>query len=260
MLAARAAPAFLLLLSSLPCRAFQGSTAPWYTAASIVNAASNLPNNYAPNTIVSLYGLRLSDGVRGLPANTSVLPTSLNGVSVLLGILPANLYYVSPDQINILVPSNLLPGPVTVSVTRQGSAGPPTTIVLNETAPQLFAQSPGTVLATHANGSLITEAAPASVGEVIVVYALGLGRTIPDVVAGQVTSGLTKLQHLADMEVVLSGTPLDPKLIYYAGLTPGFAGLYQINMQVPAGAPPNPELRVAIGTQISVPGLALRTH
>ena len=125
MFAPRLALAMLVLGASIGARGDQTSTAPSYTLAGIVNSASNLPNSYAPNTIVSLYGTNLADSIRSISPNTSNLPTTLSGVTVYMGISAASLFYVSPTQINILIPSNLLPGPVTLSVVRQGVTGPP---------------------------------------------------------------------------------------------------------------------------------------
>ena len=60
--------------------------------------------------------------------------------------------------------------------------------MLTETAPSLFQSAPGTILATHADGSLITQSSPASPGEVVVIYAVGLGHTVPDTYLGQVAT------------------------------------------------------------------------
>jgi uncharacterized protein (TIGR03437 family) len=60
-----------------------------------------------------------------------------------------------------------------------------------------------------------------------------------------------------DFQVYLDGTPLDPSKVLYAGLTPGWPGLYQIDLVLPDDAGPNPEIRVAIGAQVSASGLKL---
>src|SRR5207302_7350226 len=93
-------------------------SAPVYSAESIVNAADNQTGTLAPNTIATVYGAGLAYGTRALTADDirgGVLPTALPGtdVRVIIGGLPANLYYVSPTQINFLVPANLLPGKTT---------------------------------------------------------------------------------------------------------------------------------------------------
>ena len=50
---------------------------------------------------------------------------------------------------------------------------------------------------------------------------------------------------------------LSVKRVFYAGLTPGFAGLYQINVQLPDNAPPNPEIRIGFADQQSPAGRVL---
>ena len=60
--------------------------------------------------------------------------------------------------------------------------------------------------------------------------------------------------------MTLNDTPVDTSRIFWAGLTPGFTGLYQINMQLPDAPGENPEIRVAIGDQFSPPGVKLATR
>jgi uncharacterized protein (TIGR03437 family) len=45
--------------------------------------------------------------------------------------------------------------------------------------------------------------------------------------------------------------------MFYAGMTPGFAGLYQVNFFLPNPCPPNPQIQLAIGQQISAAGIML---
>ena len=258
MFAARLAPAYLVLAASLGAQSANLSV-PSYTAAGIVNSATNLSGDFAPNTIVSIYGTNLSYGTAGIPSGATVLPRTLGGVTVYFGAEYANLYYVSPKQINLLVPNDLRPGPVSVTVVREGVSGPAVPITLTETAPGLFQLNPSTIIATHADGSVITPDAPASPGEVIVIYAVGLGRTVPDMIPGQIPTRADPIQHLPDLQVQLNGNAVDPSLVMYAGITPFFAGLYQINVQLPSDMPSNPEVRVAILTQISPAGFKLCT-
>ena len=106
-------PRLLSLVTLLLAVALQA--APSYSAASIVNAADNLAGPLAPNTIATIYGTGLAYGTKWLTPDDirgGVLPTVLpgTGVRILVGGVLANLYYVSPLQINFLVPPNLLPG------------------------------------------------------------------------------------------------------------------------------------------------------
>ncbi len=260
MCAARLALGTLVLLASTGAGDSQQPSTPSYGLTSIVNSASGLPNDFAPNTILSIYGTNLAYNTVGVQSSNGSLPTTLGGVTVYIGSTAALLFFVSPLQINALVPYSFRSGPVPIYVEREGSAGPQVTIVLADTAPGLFQSAPGTLLATHADGSLITSAAPAARSEVIIIYAVGLGKTAPALGQSQVSAQAVSISNLAQLQVLLNGNPIDSSLLYYAGVTPKFAGLYQINVQLPSGAPPNPEVRVAIGSQISAAGLMLPTQ
>ncbi len=117
------------------------SSAPSYSAASIVHAATQSVEALAPNTIGTIYGANLSFTTHNVSTSDiagSTLPTSLDGVTVVVGNIPANLFFISPTQINFLVPYILTAGTVTIWVGRQGLAGPVVPIQLNSTAPGLF--------------------------------------------------------------------------------------------------------------------------
>jgi uncharacterized protein (TIGR03437 family) len=230
------------------------TTAPSYNAAGIVNAATQTAGMLAPNGIATLYGTNLSWTTHAVDAgdlNGGTLPTSLEGVSVYVNGILSNLFFVSPGQINFLIPYDIVLQSATVYVARQGIAGPPATIQLADAAPGFFEWSGNFALATHADGSLITATAPAQASEIIVLYAAGLGRTSPDVPSGHIVSVATSILYATELQVLLNGAPCPSSSIYYAGLTPGFAGLYQINLMLPDLLPTNPEIQMVIGTQAS---------
>ena len=113
----------LLLGYGLPAETIGTREAPSYSGASITNAADNLVEPLAANTIATIYGKNLAYATRSLtPADVSggALPTVLpgSGVRILVGDLLANPYYISPTQINFLVPPNLRPGATAVRVVR----------------------------------------------------------------------------------------------------------------------------------------------
>ena len=173
------------------------------------------------------------------------------GVSVLVGGISAYMYYVSPGQVNVLIPSLLTPGPVTVELDNDGLFGPAVQITLEATAPALFQSDATTVIATHGNGPLVTASSPAAPGEVVVLYATGLGETAPEAICGYLPEMASPLADLRDFQVLLNGTAVDPKLIQYAGVAPGFAGLFQINLELPANCPPNPEIQIGFAGNFS---------
>ena len=252
--------AVLLFAPSIEAQTSQTTLAPAYSTASIANAATDLTSGFAPNSIISIYGTNLSFSSAGVPPHSNVLPTTLAGVTVYIGSTFGYLFYVSPQQINVLIPYNLASGPNSVTVVRDGTVGPTIPILLTATAPSLFQLSPNTVLATHADGSLITATAPAAAGEVIIVYAIGLGYTIPAQVDGFIPVGAAKVTNFASLNILLNGAAVPQGNIQYAGITPGCAGLYQINLLLPQGFPLNPELRVQIGPNISPASMILLAH
>jgi uncharacterized protein (TIGR03437 family) len=249
----------LLLDARLPA---DTNDAPAYTAAGIVNAADNEPGPLAPNALASLYGVRLSYTTQAIsPADIQggVLPTVLpgTGVHVLVGNLPATIYYVSPTQINFLVPANLLPAPSTVQVVLDGHSGPQVQIKLAAASPGLFQLDAKNVIAISAEGSVITPKAPAKPGGIVILYATGLGQTMPPVPYGQLFNQAAPLEQLSDFKLVLDGVTAPASAVAYAGIAPGFAGLYQINIVLPTSTKPNPEIRIGFGKQLSKAGLHL---
>jgi uncharacterized protein (TIGR03437 family) len=229
---------------------------PCYTAASIANSAANVAGYYAPNSFLSIYGVNLSYVTKPIgPSDigSGQLPWALPGtdVAVLIDGIPGYIYYVSPGQVNVLVPLLLTPGPVTIQVENRSIYGPEVQITLAAAAPALFQSDATTVLATHGNGPVVTEASPASPGEVVVLWATGLGESAPEPLCGTLPASAWPLADLSDFQVELNGAAVDPKLILYAGIAPGFAGLFQINLQLPADAPQNPEIRIGFGSNLS---------
>src|SRR5207302_7358154 len=106
--------ATLVLGSVLRADTSANREAPSYSGSSIVNSADNQPGPLAPNAIATIYGTGLAFVTRAINAQDirgGLLPTILpgTGVQVLVGGLLASIYFVSPTQINFLVPSNLLP-------------------------------------------------------------------------------------------------------------------------------------------------------
>ncbi len=187
----------------------------------------------APGTIVAIYGQNLAS-VTTQPT-TIPLPTVSNGTTVLMGGLPAPLYYVSAGQINAQVPFELLPGQqYQVLVSANGALTTPDTIQLSAAAPGLAAFGDGTLIAQHGDGSLVSTSSPAVPGEYLVAYLAGLGDTNVDLTSGA-ASPSSPLAIPTDTPVLNINGGQYPLL--FAGLTPGLVGLYQMNFQVPAGLP-----------------------
>jgi len=258
--------AVLVLLAALlfrPCLWAQGSKdpPPTFSSDSIVNSANGSSASLTPNVVATIYGSSLARSTAQVSLRdigASQLPTTLAGVRVTIDGLFASLYYVSPTQINFVIPSNLLLGQADLTVIREGVAAPPVQINLLDAAPALFMTGGGMVAATHADGSRVSSDAPARPGETIVVYGTGLGRTIPGQVDGQIPRAAAAMRLLDRLRILLDGQIQPSESIYYAGITPGYPGLYQVNLRLPDPIPKlDPELRIAVDDQISQGALAL---
>lgn len=251
-----------LVLCRLAGAADANRQIPVYSAASIVNAATNEPGPLAPLALVSLYGKDLAFNTRAITTEdvrNGILPTSLigTGVSVSIDNVAVPILFVSPNQINFLVPGNIRTGRRLLRLYTNGRSGPEVEVVIAESSPGLFSVDAVTVIATRADGSLVTPASPAAPGDILVIYAAGLGTTLPIVSGLIIPNSAAPISARADFAVLLNDVRLPDSEILYAGLTPGFAGLYQINCRLPRDTPPDPEIRIRLPGQISPPRLHL---
>ena len=240
--------------------------APVYTAASIVNAADNQSGALAPNAIGTIYGANLAYSTAAVGQNNTqsgLLPaflgTSESETIVLVNNYPAGLFYVSPVQINFLVPPNLVPGPASVVVKVSGLEGPAISLSLALVAPGLFQLDLQNAVATEVDGTVLTPSSPAKPGDIVSLWATGLGPTdsVPPENYLQIPTGAAPLIAGANLSILLDGMPVDPDAIQYAGQAPGFAGLYQINLALPASTGLNPEIRLELDGVSSIGGVHL---
>jgi uncharacterized protein (TIGR03437 family) len=230
--------------------------APCYTLAGTVNGASFEAGALAPNTLVSIFGTNLSFVTKAISFDDvagGVLPTELpaTGVRVHFNNQPAHMYYVSPTQVNLLVPSNAVAGASKMQLVRDGTAGPSMWVEVKEVAPALFLLEPGTAVASRADFSVVTKDAPARPGEIVILWATGLGPTVPRIGYGQVPLSAVWIERIAEFHVLLNEKAVPAGNILYAGVAPYFGGLYQINMRLPEDVDDDPEVRIAVGDAIS---------
>jgi len=247
-----------MVLAALACGVARGQ-APSYSADGIVNAA-DYSTGFSPNSLVSLFGSKLSYVTQGITQNDVAagrLPTVMGYVRVYVDNSPAPLFYVSDTQINFLVPSDQIAGAVKVRVVREGVTGPEVTLTLADVAPALFDSGGGWAVATHADNTLVTRDSPAQGDEIIVIYITGLGKTQPNPASGEIPQYPGQISRLKELKVTLDGVAADASRILYAGLTPGCVGLYQINIALPPDVGADPQMQVAIADRSSQPGFKL---
>ena len=184
-------------------------------------------------TILQIYGSNL--GASAAVPSTLPLPIKLNGTEVIIGGIPAPLYFVSSSQIDAQLPIELTPGNnYQVIVNANGALSTPGTIQITAATPGAAAFPSGQIVAQHPDYSLVSETSPAKPGEYLVIYLSGLGQTNDMVADGAASPSSPLASPLVTPTLTLNGTSIP---IYFSGLTPGYVGLYQMNFQVPPGTP-----------------------
>jgi uncharacterized protein (TIGR03437 family) len=225
--------------------------APLVNAGGVVSAAS-FQGPLAGGELVSIFGANLTTG-GPYAAAAFPLPMTLGSTDVRLNSIQCPLLYVSTTQINLQVPYGLSSNgsfPLVVGVNSLISAAQQLTF--SETAPSIF-NSAGTGAILHANYSAVSASNPATPGEIVLIFATGLGETVPPSTAGAAaTSGL-----VTGVSVTIGGVTAD---VSYAGVAPGYAGLYQVNTTVPVTNPPlsgNVEVLLTAGAVTSPSGVTI---
>lgn len=217
-------PATVVLLSFW---FFTASSSPAQTPGpvitALVNAATNKGSSSVPaaarGSIVSILGSNLATG----PASSTgyPLPIQLSGTQVLFGGIPAPLLSVSPTQIEAQVPFEL-PDVSSVEVVVQATEGSTTLQVI------LLAQDPS-IFAVLKGESLVSASNPVNPGDVITIYASGLGAVFPAVASGQ--PGPDNPLSIAAITPIVSLGGRAVK-VDFAGIAPGQV-IYQINATAP---------------------------
>ena len=228
------------------------AAAPALFTGGIVNAASFAPGEaLAPGSIVSVFGSNLAQGVN--LAEQVPLGNTLGGTTLIVGGLEQLLFFSSGGQINAQLPFDLTPNSrpqMVVRVQREGGAeaiSVPETITIAEARPAIFTTNQqGTGQGAILNQDFSPNSAenPEAVGNVIQVFSTGLGNTDPSVPSGQLAPSQEPLARvLVPVQAQIGG---HSATVHFAGLAPGFVGLYQVNVQIPAGVTPGPEVPLVL--------------
>ena len=230
-----------------------GVDIPVINAGGVVTGA-NYAAQIAPGVIASVFGSDLSSAIL---ASTSVpLPTALGGISVRANGILTPLFFVSPTQINFQLPWELLgQSQASFVVTVNGSSSIPQTISLRAVSPGIFStnssgsgqgavQIANTAIFAAPSGSISgAQARPALRGEFLSIYCSGLGDVSSRPATGAGASGSPLSGTLLIPTVSIGGVSA---LVSFGGLSPGFVGLYQVNVQVPNGAPTGGQVPVVM--------------
>lgn len=233
---------------------------PTIAEGGVLNAASFAKERpVSAGSLVSIFGSNLAADLA--QADSVPLSTSLANVSVTFNGVPAPLQFVSSGQINAQVPWNVLPegihsGVADVVVTRNGVRSPAVITQIAPSTPGIFSIPPGAgyAIAINADGSIAApEGAipgyptrPARIGTTLLVLGTGFGAVDSPIANG--AASLDRLRRaMVTPSVFIGGQPAP---LHFAGLTPQFPGVNQLNVDVPDVTAGN-----AIPIQLEVAGV-----
>jgi uncharacterized protein (TIGR03437 family) len=224
--------------------------APVIGAGGVVSASAfGEFTSVSPGSWMEIYGSNLAVDSRSWTAadfNGNSAPTSLDGTSVTIGGQAAFIDYISPGQVNALVPSNVATGVQQMTVTVGNVTSAVYSITVNPVEPGLLAPTSFNiggiqyVVAQFADGTYVLpegaiaglNSRPAQPGDEIVIYGVGFGPVTPDIPAGQLVEQANTLASAFTMSI--GGVPVSN--VPYSGLAPNYTGLYQFNVVAPANA------------------------
>jgi uncharacterized protein (TIGR03437 family) len=227
-------------------RQLQG-TLPVVSANGVVNAAS-FASQISPGALATVFGSNFA--LRNASANAP-LPTSLGGVSVSVNGQSAPLLYVTPTQVNFQVPWETALGTASVTVNVNGGASNSITVSVLGAAPGLFSTSSGHAVVQNSDFTLNDPGNPAKVGSTIVAYLSGSGPVDTPVADGAATPIGPLVSATSQSSATIGSSPAQ---VAFAGLAPGFVGLVQVNIVVPADLQTGDyPLAITIGNETSNP-------
>lgn len=212
------------------------ATAQTPTVVSVLNAGS-FDTRLSPGVLAAIFGTNFGSG----PASS---------VTVLVGDKKAYVGTVTANQINVQLPTDAPVGTVPLTVAVNGATSAAFSVTLDAYAPTIAVPT-GTTNGTGAistlKGALVTAAAPARPGDMLLAFALGLGATNPATPAGPAPANAPLI---TTPTLTVGGVRADTP---FAGLTAGSVGLYQINFTVPAGVQGNQPVVLSVGGKNSSP-------
>jgi uncharacterized protein (TIGR03437 family) len=241
LLLSAASPTITTTAQSLVTGTVTGSAGvPVVMSKSVVDAASQQVHGdtISPGEIISIYGTNLAPQTVSAPG----FPTAqLGSVTVTVGGTALPLFFVSPSQVNAVVPSNLAIGQtVQLVVTVNGVPSVPLPMTVVTERPGIFTQSAGGTgagaivdngTANNPASYVVDATHPAHAGDIISIYCTGLGPVNPPVDVTQPAPNTPLSNVTGQLSVIIGNTSAE---VLFAGLAPGFTGLYQVNARVPA--------------------------
>jgi uncharacterized protein (TIGR03437 family) len=229
--------------------------------SAVLNAASLTPGPIAPGEIITVFGTGVQSAPIGLQIGADgKLATTLNSTQLLIDGAAAPLLYVSPNQLNAIVPFEAATsGKANVQVVSYGQPAAAWDVPLAPAAPSIFtipAAGVGQGAVLNQDNSINGPANPAAPGTLIQIFATGDGTSSPPGITGSITKGAGNTPLLS-VTVSIGGIGAP---VAYAGAAPGeVAGLLQVNASIPLNAPAGPAVPIVItiGDAMSPPGVTI---
>lgn len=200
----------------------------------IVNGANFAAGPLAPGSIAALFGTNLTDnGSSCLPPACNPtfradkrLSATLAGSQVEVNGVPVPMFYASPIQLGVQIPSELAAGgTASVQVIVDGQSSAASVVNIGAFSPGIFA---GAI--THADNTAVVTANPAVSGETVTIYATGLGQVSSPVPTGELPGGTVTTTAMPT--VTIDGIAAQ---VQFSGLAGCCVGVNQISVVVPSG-------------------------
>ena len=231
-----------------------GAVLPIVSSGGVAGAPLSTPaiRAVSPNAIASVFGTNFA------PAGTSKIvsasdlvngriPLNLAGVCVQVGAVKAPIYALFANQVNFQVPA-LVAASTNVDVRVITSCGTsdekislPESVPVRAATPEFFyfsqtvsGRNPIAAINAISGQPVGATFAAAKPGDVVSLFATGLGETDPALEAGQIPDSIARVR--GNVQIQLGGKPLANSNILYVGIAPFNPGLYQVNLIIPADA------------------------
>jgi uncharacterized protein (TIGR03437 family) len=213
------------------------SAPPSIDTGGVVSAAASLPGSpLAPGGFISIYGSAMANGLN--VAQTLPFPIDLAGTQALLGGKRLPMHFTASGQVNAILPYDVpFNTPQLMLVRRGNTLSTPEQVVVAQAQPAVFATQTNEGRVTLVDGSVVSATNPATAGGALIIYCAGLGAVSESIAAGSAAPTDRLVTTTNPVTVTVGGRSAQ---VLFAGLTPGLAGLYQVNVIVPEGVTPGP--------------------
>jgi uncharacterized protein (TIGR03437 family) len=233
---------------------------PNLAAGSILNGADFQRNAISPCSVATVQASGLAPGLQGVVQGVRVVGPwqfTVNKDTVTVGGTPAPIFSVSningQEQLTFQVPCELAPGSNIPLVVNVGGGTATTNITVLPAAPGIFStvMSDGVSRAVlvRPDGSYVSLQNPARKGEIVRMYATGLGPVVPSV--GTNSIAVPGNDSLVTGQLIVGVNNAGARVIS-ARLAPTLVGVYEVAFQVPSDAPTSND--VVLSLAVNAPG------